>query len=383
MLFYIITILLGIILDFIPKSSTSDTCRKIYVVWLYIFLCFGYTTGSDWRNYEIEFDYLYGIQSLKWGSEIGFNTLFYLCKVTFKDFWLSVAILKGFYLYTTIKLAEKLTPYWLSVIAFLVTGSLKFMLIDNPLRFMTALVLVNIAMMFCLDKKYTLGLVLTFVSFFFHNASLFFVFMIPFMIYAKRIVKSRKIVLIILYLVVSFISTNVFVIDTMRRLMVMTARYVSSGVGYYSSYEVTSNDAFFTVGNFITIAFFFIVVFTRDFIIEKYENGAFVYGMTMIYMFLSKLFLIIPTGFRLAIPFSIFYMLYFVYLIRCKHTLRWVFILYLCFSFPRDLWTTYKYIPYTNSIPYIVTGHKPYTERYIYNIDAYQERTGKAYNTIF
>ena len=42
-----------------------------------------------------------------------------------------------------------------------------------------------------------------------------------------------------------------------------------------------------------------------------------------------------------------------------------------------NLWTSFDLIPYSNSIHYIVFGHKTYSERYEYNIKAYQERTGK------
>ena len=36
----------------------------------------------------------------------------------------------------------------------------------------------------------------------------------------------------------------------------------------------------------------------------------------------------------------------------------------------------YSYIPYSNSIYYIITEHKSYNERDAYNFKAYKERTG-------
>lgn len=383
MLFYIITILLGFAFDY--KGGTkrvNNTYRRLFVLWLYVFLCFGYMTGSDWRNYEQQFDYMQTIQDLGWVTEWGFSFIFLMLKKVFVDFWLVIGLLKCLYLYTLIRVVKLITPYWLSVVSLFITGGLGFMLIDNPLRFMTALILVNIAMELCLKNKRVAAFLLAFLSFIIHNASVFFVVLIWFMLKAEKIAKWNKMLVVCLFLAITVVSSSTQLIESLRSMMVSAAGLLISSKSY-SSYTVENNAVFFSLGNLVSIIMFFIVILTRDIVVRQNENGRFIYGMTITYCILNKLFLIIPTGFRLTIPFAIFYMVYMVNLIRSKSILKWVFILYVSFSYPPDLWNTYKYIPYSNSIPYIVMGHKDYETRYRHNIEAYQKRTGKYYNGDF
>ena len=76
MFIYIVTFLLGILLD---NIRVHRNVRRAFIVWLYIFLCFGYMTGSDWRAYELQYqfvDYYY----LNVTYEKGFYALFYFVK---------------------------------------------------------------------------------------------------------------------------------------------------------------------------------------------------------------------------------------------------------------------------------------------------------------
>ena len=378
MLFYLITFILGFALDYAPRQkSLTKQLRKVFVVWLYVFLCFGYMTGSDWRGYEVLYESINYTQFF-FNTEVGFYAVFRLFASIISDYWLAVGILKCIYLYTLLRVVKKITPYWLSVVSLLMTGSLTFVLIDNPLRFMMALIFVNIAIELILEKKYILSAVLISISVLFHNVSIFFFLIILFSIYAKKIAEINQVVLGVLYIVVAFVSSQSVLIEGVRSSFVAQYLLYNEGMKDYSSYQVEGNAAFFTIGSLLGIAFFFLVILSRDKVVGKYENGKYVYGLAIVSMFLSRLLILVPTGFRLNIPFGLFYMVYIVYLIRAKHVFMWIFIAYFCVSFPRSLWNAYVYIPYTNSIPYIINlkEHKSYTERSAYNIIAYRDRTG-------
>lgn len=384
MVYYILTVLIGVALDFWGGSSKSaGLTRKCFVIWLYVFLCFGYMTGSDWRTYEMQFMYMNNISDLGWLNEVGFNFLFFALKKVLSDYWLVVGVLKCLYLYTLIRVAKIITPHWLAVISLMITGNLSFMLIDNPLRFMTALVLVNMALELCLKNKIVPAFLLVFLSFFMHNTSIFYLLLIPCVLFAERIAQWNKVLLAIIYVFVLYIGSNVQIIEFMRQSMISVLINLSEDVRTYSTYEATSNASFFSLGNIFGIMMFLVILLTRDLIIWKHENGKMVYSMAIINAMLSKLLIIIPTGFRLAIPFSIFYIVYMVYLLRSTSLLKWFFVGYISISFPLNLWTTYKYIPYSNSIPYILTGHIDYNTRSRYNINAYEKRTGRTYNGDF
>ena len=201
--------------------------------------------------------------------------------------------------------------------------------------------------------------------------------------YAEKISTINRLLLSVIFVGVVFLSSQTAILESIRSSIISQIILIGEEMEIkdYSSYAIETNRSFFTIGNILGIVFFFLVVISRDEVVDKYDNGRFIYGMAIVQMFLARLLIMIPTGFRLNIPFGMFYMLYVVYLIRSKHVFRWIFILYFCVTFPRLLWNAYVYIPYSNSIPYIIKGHKSYNERSIYNFDAYQKRTGKSFGT--
>ena len=58
-------------------------------------------------------------------------------------------------------------------------------------------------------------------------------------------------------------------------------------------------------------------------------------------------------------------------------------ILYILLAFGKKLWTVYDMIPYSNSIPYILTEHLPYSERVNYNPTEYYNRTGETPDILY
>ena len=376
MLYYILTLILGVILDttIVPKPYRRKM-RFWFVIWLYVFLCFGYMTGSDWRIYELDFYNMNTISDVRWSGEVLFGYLFLLLHRIIGDYWLSVGILKILYLYTLIRVTKRLSEFWLSVVVLMMPLSLLFILIDNPLRFMTALILVHVGMEMCLKQKTKLAISLMFFSFFFHNASIFFIILIPAILYAERLSSWNKIYLLVVYLVLTGISSYPALIEAFRRWIVFSIRSYNEGMSTYNTYEVTSNVFLFSIGSLFELVIMGVVLFTRDTISQKNENGKLIFGMTVAYLMLARILHVIPTGFRLVIPLGIFYTVYMIYLIKARNIFRWLFIVYIAASFPRYLWNTYKFIPYSNSIPYIITGHLDYYERSMYNISDFKNRT--------
>lgn len=377
MIFYLLTFALGIILDFVNQdNSIVKSLRKIYPLWLYVFLCFGYMTGSDWRQYELSYNYIDADFHYYFGEQ-GFYYLFFLFHKIIPDYWITVAILKCIYLYTLIHLIKKVTPYWMSVACFMMQGSLLFILIDNPLRYMTALIFVNMAMAMVMEKKYFWGIALLIVSTAFHTSAIFLISIIPAFIASTYIIKAKKWILLGLYVIVSVLMSNAVLVESIRQSVIVHVMGIMEDMKDYSSYSVEDNSAFFTIGNIIKLFIFGMIVFTRDYICGRDDKMEKVYGMAIIGCFLERFFLMIPTGFRLMIPFGLFSMVYMLYLLKNKHVFGLVFLLYLCVTLPRMLWNEYTFIPYSNSIPYIITGHLDYGQRSSHNYAAYYERTGK------
>ena len=146
-LLYLVTFGLCVWLDLKPNASNGF--RKFFIVWLYVFLCFGYMTGSDWRSYEPD----YGDSPMYYAiTESVFYYCFFGLSKVIPDYWLAVGLLKMLYLHSFFKVVRSYTDKYLFVTA-VVFQTLLFMLIDNPLRYMVALTCVNYGLYFYNTKR--------------------------------------------------------------------------------------------------------------------------------------------------------------------------------------------------------------------------------------
>ena len=101
---YLFTFILCLMTDYNIKQKKE--VRFIILLWLYIFLCFGYMTGSDWRNYELMYNYE-DLERYLLKGEIGFVYLVKCFKKITCDFWVFNACMKLFYLYSLLDIEIK------------------------------------------------------------------------------------------------------------------------------------------------------------------------------------------------------------------------------------------------------------------------------------
>lgn len=372
MFIYIVTFLLGILLD---NIRVHRNVRRAFIVWLYIFLCFGYMTGSDWRAYELQYqfvDYYY----LNVTYEKGFYALFYFLKLFISDFFIVLAFLKCIYLYTLIRLFRQITPLWISSISILLPISLLFMLVDNPLRFMTAVIILNVALGYLLNGYIKKFFLIAIFAPFFHITTVFIILFLLLIKFDYFILRQKKIVLIVCFFIVSFIFSSTGPVSNLISQLIPQLELL--GTKNFSSYLVEDNDAFFTVGSIMNVLLFIVIVLFRDYVVERNKYGKEIYASIIIYFFLFRILLIVPSGFRLVIPFGYFLSIAVAMLLKKSNILRISFILYFTILISKSLWQGYVYLPYSNSIWYILTEHKQYNERDNNNIRYYEQRTGKS-----
>lgn len=377
MLFYIITFFLCFLLDLNKSLGSNKIVRHVFIIWLYIFLCFGYMTGSDWRAYELIYNQ--SNQYVHSFYEKGFYLLFNFLHLFIKDFFITLALLKCLYLYSLIRILRKVTDKWLSAVALLFPISLLFMLIDNPLRFMVASIIINFALYYLIDGNYKKYLLIAIWAPFFHITTLLIIPIFLLVKFRKRINAINKIVLIIAYILFSLICSNIYLSSTLMNEI--SSQLILLGSKSYDSYLVQNNNSFFTIGSVINVFLAIILIYYRDTIINSNAYGDKIYCISIFYLFLFRILLIVPTGFRLAIPFGYFYaisMLCIIY--NSRAILKYIITLIFAIIMIKNVYTGYVYIPYSNSIYYIITGHKSYYERSRHNYDYYQKRMGKQYD---
>ena len=348
----------------------------IAVIWLYIFLCFGYTTGSDWRNYELYYNGSIPINSLK-DSEFGFVWLVKFCKVLIKDFWVFNGIMKMIYLHSLLKFFSKFTNKRLTAVALSFCWYTLFMLIDCPMRYMLGTIFILYATTFLLDKRWILSIVFIMISLTFHNMMIVSVIMaIATILIGKRLTKINSIVLIGIFIVCQIISTMSHYFDTLLLTMSMT----DSFSGYADWYSEYTTQNYQTIGAIKNIVFFIVLILNRNLICSS-PKGEYMFNGAYLYFTIGSILSMLPTGFRLAIFPGYFWVAAFTCIIYSieyrKHILKryikYAFILLLGYQVISTVYSTYIYYPYTNSIPYILNEHIPYPIRSEYNIKEWDE----------
>jgi len=373
-LLYLFTFCVGFILDVRTKS---DKTKRWYVVWMFIFLCFGYMTGSDWRNYE--WDYNYASRQNRAVSEFGFYLIFDMAKRLNIDFWLFSGIMKSLYLFAVIRLLKKLTPYYTSCLSICMVGSLLFMLVDYPMRFTVACTIFLFAVPYLFKHKILQFLLISSFGIIFHNtiAVTILFFLIGYYC-SDKLIRTNKYFLSILYIAFAFVFSSISNVAIIQNLV--TAFYVDNGVRDFSqNYLVEDNDAFWTIGSFIQIFLSCFVIFVKDYFVGG--NWKQILKLSIVGSFFSRILLIVPSGFRLTIPLGIFSSIIIVsYFYKCRHWLSYVVIALYFLMLSKSLYFSYVYIPYSNSIPYIITQkHLPYNERSQYNLTEFIKRTGHSF----
>lgn len=350
-------------------SRSKKKSGKLYVIVLYIFLCFGYMVGSDWRSYEDDF---YHADFGDYTFDMAFQYLFFFGKIFIPDYFLFVGLLKMAYLYTLIKLFKLITPYWKSSLAMLMPISLCFILIDNPLRFMVALIAINISFYSFYVKRYVISIIFLIASVFFHSSCAFVIVLLFVSLSLSGKIGAIKCWLLIpTYFVVFIVTSNLDLIMNIAGWSTLLTMDALGSRDYSYYFEDISEDNVYAIGNLLkVVAFILITLFHK----EDDRNNSFLYGMTIMSFFLDRFVVMVPAGMRLIIPLQYFYAIYLVTLLYQNKKYVLIVISILIISWVRNLWIDYRYIPYTNSISSIIFGHDPYQERIRYNYIEQKER---------
>ena len=349
--------------------------RKLYIVWLYIFLCFGYMTGSDWRAYELEYslrDYMVS------PSEFGFIFIFDLASRIGLDFWFFSGLMKCLYLFLQIRILKKLTQYTTTCLSVGMITSLLFMLIDYPMRFTAAASFLLLALPYLFERRVLRFVLLSSIGIIFHNTLLITIFICLFCFYIPdKILRINKYALIAIYIAFSLFVSNVSKIAIVQEIGM--AYFLGSGMRNYSDYMINNNNVFFTLGSIIDLLLACCVFFLKDhFLNDNYRNKL-IFKFAIGVCFSFRVLFVIPVGYRLTSPLSFFTTLILVSLCY-QYSRKLLFCLYILYllTLSKDLYKGFVYIPYSNSIPYILTqDHLPYSERDQYNFSKYKERIGR------
>lgn len=371
--------ILGFILCLLVDKSKTKFTKYFFVICIFVIFCFGYTTGSDWISYEV-----YYLEPSQQGHfqerEPGFTTLVYLSKIFINDFWVFNGLCKIFYVCSLITFFGFFTKRKWTAFAFSLLFSSLFMIVNCPMRFMIASGILFWAYVFFISGKRYLGIIVGIISITFHVTMI-----IPILFILSGVIKDR------------FYSLNKFILCfvTFLALILSSFSIIYSfifskilnliGLGAFSqgSYAFFNSSGLFSLGTVRNLAICIFIIYFKD-IFKNIRWGKLIFFYAVTSFWLGFILNPIPTGFRLVIFNSqmvcvgltmILYSMnqkikYYGKILRST-----IYLLFGVFIF-KQVYNSYIYYPYTNSIPYIITGHLNYNDRVNYNKKIYSKEIG-------
>ncbi|NLJ82500.1 MAG: EpsG family protein [Bacteroidales bacterium] len=365
MAIYFITILLCFISGISKQLKDNKTWLFIMLAYLCVFLCFSYMPGSDWRSYEImynEIDIYALFSTCK--VEPGYYVYMYPFKLLQVDFW-------HFYIFTKvvvfILLVNVLIKYsedyiFISLMFFVAWYGL-YLFIDNPMRNLIAVAICTTGIKYLLERNFWMYFLFVGIAITFHISA---IIMLPVYFYFTKRVPS-KVHILIFVLVYTVFATPEFFWTILSKVFGWVP-YVSRKI---ESYTISNEGRFLSLGTIIHVLFFGLLMFYRK-RIELLKNGVLLFNAAIMYLLFYRIAITIEIFGRMLYYFCVFYTVVIVALITIfEYKSRIMYIIYLLLlsliSTAR-VFDDFRYVPYTNYIPYFVKGKYPsFEERTTYN----------------
>jgi len=369
---YFIPIVLCGVTPFVRELSAN---RRWYVclgVYLCLFYCFGYMTGTDWRVYE------------EWYYNIDFNRLFfdyyaepgyYLYMLLFKslgiEFWPFFIMTKTIVfivIYKTIFDYCKESGY-LTLMYFLPWFGM-YLLIDNPMRNCIAIAIFIYSVRYVVEHKFWKFMFCMLLATSFHISS--FVILLTYPLLNRNISNW--------FYVLFFVLINVFFASRERVINILTLLvgnipYIQDKiVGYLLLDSEYAQGKLLSFGMLWHIGILILLLCYRDRIAGYIGGGKglFVFNAAMLYLMFLRFGMTIEVFARIQLFFAVYLAIAVgMVLLSFEYRSR---IIYICILFMVSCYTcyskatSYRYVPYTNIVDYVIKRDIPsYSERYFYN----------------
>ena len=363
---YFAVIFLGIIGDYLKLVGNW---RLIILLIVMLFLCFGYMTGSDWRQYEIMYDYVSTDSSFMFFTEPGYYLYMYIGKLLSLDFWTFFITTKCILCYLILRCIYRLLPesFFFSLSVFLCFFAFAWF-IDNPMRNLIACTIYLYGYKYIEEQKCIKYILVCIIASSFHFTA---IVLLP--VYWLANTKIRSSVLVIAYILLNIIlfifpeKINAIFSNIGGEIGQRLLSYFSGDKNEY----ITSCG--FSLGLLFRYFIFYLLITYRK-QVEKKFGSPFFY-LIVLSIFIHRIGVNIPIFTRFVYYYAIPFVVYVSY--SCTHfSLKsrrcyYIFIFIMILFMTKSLITSdYRYIPYSNYLEYIMNVDKPsYEERFNYNYE--------------
>lgn len=346
-------------------------CKPIvylYLFFLGLFLCFGYTTGSDWRTYEKLYEWVENQKdSLFLFVEPGYviyNSIFKLLGIPFFPFFIFTKVVLYLIVIKSLKYYCLPNTFFLSLL-FFISWYAFFLFIDNPMRNLIAVGIFLMSLRYVHERNFKKYLMMTILAVSFHFSA---IIMLLFYYLANKRISTSIFVLLFIVLNVILLSRNL--IFGITDALFSNIPLIGDKILAYSEGGHTDGEGkLFSFGLLVHVLIFSLLMYGRK-TIEKYPSGEMIFVFAAFFPIFFRLGLTITVMGRFQLYIAVFYvaaigMLYHAFNRQSKY-IYLIFILTVSMGSAFTYLRSPKYVPYTH---YWFMNEMPYEERSEYNLE--------------
>jgi len=367
---YLFVLLVNFVSHYISKSIVHRKTKSLFdymvIIFTMSFVCFGYMTGTDWRNYEQSYQWLgfdTFVSSIAFW-EPGYIFLVSLFRFLHIDFWPFLITVK---IITFLSFCSFLRKYGKDKFFLTMTFFLSFygyyFWIDNPLRNLCAFTIFLFTIEAIYTKKKAKFIFTVALAVLFHYSA---IIILPMYWILRSKFKTGSIVVI--YLVVTILFLNINLMFKIIDLLFGWFPIIQAKLYAYSS-EV--DGKMFSLGFILHNIFFILILMSRK-KIESLQYGNIIFMGAVVYVFIFRLGLTFTVFMRFAMYFAVLYSLAVIYVLNnLKIESKSIYVSYLLavsmLSCYNSISKDYRYVPYSNYLEYIFKPKPSFEYRASYN----------------
>lgn len=349
------------------KAFKQNRVIDVFLVLLCFFLCFGYTTGTDWRTYENMYDWVRENASAMFlFTEPGYVIYTYVFAILGVDFFYFLIFTKVVLYIIVFKTMRRFCPQNVIFLSFLffIAWYAFFLFIDNPLRNFIAVCIFLCSLNYLFERRFKLYLLMTIIAMSFHFSA---IVMLLLYFCGNRNFSTRN-------LVVSFVMLNLLLLNGTLIFNILSYLFssvpiIGNKIASYATDNLDGEGKLFSLGYiFHTIIFILLIVGRKKIESQKYGKMIFIFAVLLPIFFRLGLTITVMGRFQLyiAIFYAIAIGILYLKFEKYSKTLYTFFVLLVCIASCFSYMTKdSRYIPYTH---YLFMNHDmTFSERDSYN----------------
>lgn len=360
--------LLSIIIPLLASRSNNKIMVYYILFLLLLFLCFGYMTGSDWRNYELSYNSSRFSTLLDERFEIGYAMLQATGRFLSIDFWTFHITIKVVCFLLLSRMVMYLKINILLFWALFLPEMGFFLFIDCPFRNLISLGIFSLAIpaLFNRQKKQYFFIITIAVLFHYSAILLYILYYVP----NFRIKNGYYIAL---FLIINIFAYKIdFIIGTILAGLFDASDFLRERLLLYALDENYQASAI-NVGTLYRSFFFILFIIFRSKIEQESDFSKILFRLSMFFFLLYPFTISLKIFSRFSIYLIPFYLLTVILLLGTfkpvlKYTISLVLIFWTFIKTYSVITEDYRYVPYTNYILYYFQEKPDYKYRNSYNL---------------